>query len=176
MPGGGRVLSPRRSSHPLAGLGAGPSLLGATRPPPCSAWPSWRGCSGQGAPAGAREGGVVSASNGIGKFVVLPGSCRSRAVVRLARRGKERDRVAILLYPEDARPGASPLVAVPIRLDAPIEPIGRGATLMARGTPSAGHAMVLDVDGEIVPCAVPAWVPTVLRTRYLPALLPRRRW
>ncbi len=83
-----------------------------------------------------------------------------------ARSGWERDWVSVLLYEESAAPGDLPIVVVPVQVDAPVERIRRGDVVQARGIAEAGRAMVIDLDGEAIFCAGPAFVPSLLRWPY----------
>jgi hypothetical protein len=73
--------------------------------------------------------------------------------------------VDVVLYPPDAAVGALPIIVVPVQPDAPVQRVRRGDVVLARGRAVPGHAMVLTVDGTTIPCAGPAWVPTLFRRR-----------
>jgi hypothetical protein len=79
--------------------------------------------------------------------------------------GRQISHVDVALYEPDATAGAMPVVVIPVQRDAPVDRLQRGGTIVGRGIAAPGHAMVLVVDDTTVPCAGPAWLPTLFRTR-----------
>ena len=86
-------------------------------------------------------------------------------VSKLLRDGRHVESVELVLYNESARPGDDLLVVVPVPVDAPVEAVERTGFVSAWGTPEPGHGLILNLDGNVVHAAGPAWRPTIFAKR-----------
>jgi hypothetical protein len=91
-----------------------------------------------------------------------------RAIVRGPRRAfrRELDGVEVALYELSATTGALPRLMVPVPIDAPVRDLSPGVEICVHGPPLPGRGLTLEIDGVRVPCAGPAWVPTIFRNRF----------
>ena len=85
---------------------------------------------------------------------------------RMLTRGRETDRTDVCLYALTAARGDLPLVVVSVSAAADLALVEDEGVVPARGVPKPGHALVLEVAGELVPPLGPAWLPTIFRSRF----------